>query len=111
MEAEALQQFFGGGVGRRPSSPTPVCRTGTDTYCRTELWIDFFLLARRNWSHHSTSRHLKARRIVTRIVTVTVLRQVGIVRVHFAYLNRQVLKIPNLILTSHVATVEKSMHT
>jgi hypothetical protein len=40
MEAEAVQQFFGGGVGRRPSSPTPVC--STDTYCRTELWIDFF---------------------------------------------------------------------
>ena len=105
MEAEAVQQFFGGGVGRRPSSPTPVCRT--DTYCRTELWIDFFLLERCDWSHHSTSRHLKARRIVT----VTVLLQVGIVRVHFAYLNLQILKTPNSILTSHVATVEKNMHT
>ncbi len=100
-----MQQFFGGGVGRRPSSPTHVC--STNTYCRTELWIDFFLLARRDWSHNSTSRHLKARRIVT----VTVLRHVGIVRVHFVYLNRQILKIPNSILTSHVATVEKSMHT
>ena len=43
--------------------------------------------------------------------TVPVLLQVGIFRVHFAYLNLQILKIPNSILTSHVATVEKSMHT
>ncbi len=100
-----MQHFFGGGVGRRQSSPTPVCRT--DTYCRTELWIDFFVGEARSWSHHSTSRHLKARRIVT----VTVLLQVGIVRVHFAYLNLQILEIPNSILTSHVATVVKSMHT
>ncbi len=50
-------------------------------------------------SHHSTSRHLKARRIIM----VPVLLPVGNDRVHFAYLN--------LILTSHVATVEKSMHT
>jgi hypothetical protein len=46
-----------------------------------------------------------------RIVTVPDLLYVGIVRVHFAYLNWQILKISNSILTSHVATVEKSMHT
>ncbi len=35
---------------------------------------------------------------------------VGIGRVHFAYSNQQVLKIPNCVLTSDVDPTEESMH-
>ena len=61
----------------------------------------FALLARKS---HRTSRHSMKPHGSTPTY-------VGIVRVHSAYSNQQILKIPNCVLTSYVDSMEESMHT
>ncbi len=46
-----------------------------------------------------------------RSVTVLVLLLVGILRVHFLYLNPKICKYHFFVLTSYIAPVEKGMHT
>jgi hypothetical protein len=46
-----------------------------------------------------------------RSITVPVLLLVGIVRVHFLYLNPKTVNTKFLVLTSYIAPVEKVMHT
>jgi hypothetical protein len=46
-----------------------------------------------------------------RSITVPVLLLVGIVRVHYLYLNPKICKYQILVLRSYITPVEKGMHT
>ncbi len=85
-------------------SPADVALDAFDMDSTVMIYCPKILLA----SSHTTQ--LPAIKRAPRNTTVPVLLYVGIVRVHFAYLNRQILKIPNFVLKSYVDPVEKSMH-